>query len=193
MSELWSPIEGAPNYHVSNMGRVRRVAGYRCPSDRILKLRKDSDGYLLAHLSVDGRAFNGAVHRLVCTAFVGPRPTPRHQVGHRDGCRTNNAAANLRWVTAKENADDREAHGRTARGERSGAYTRPDRVRRGEANGMTRISEETVQRIRGSVGSCREIAARFAVSKAQVSKIRAGRARTFAASPNLNPKDTPNV
>lgn len=177
MSELWVPIQNAPNYHVSNFGRVRRIAGYRCRADRILKPRKDGDGYLLAHLSVGGHKFNAPVHQLVCAAFCGPKPSPAHQVGHRDGCPTNNAAANLRWVTPLENATDRERHGRTARGDRSGAVTRPDRIRRGEANGMSRISDETVALIRESAGSCRKIAARFGVSPAQVAKIRAGTAR----------------
>ena len=56
--------------------------------------------------------------------------------------------------THADNAADRERkgrgsrHGGTASGERNGAYTKPERRRRGDANGRTRISDVKVQEIR---------------------------------------------
>jgi hypothetical protein len=50
------------------------------------------------------------VHHLVLEAFVGPRPAG-HEAAHGDGDKTNNALANLRWATPKENAADRYRHG----------------------------------------------------------------------------------
>lgn len=42
-------------------------------------------------------------HILVCTAFHGPRPSPRHQVDHINRDRWDNRPENLRWVTPHEN------------------------------------------------------------------------------------------
>lgn len=46
---------------------------------------------------------NYFVHILVCTAFHGPRPTPKHQVDHINRDRFDNRPENLRWVTCREN------------------------------------------------------------------------------------------
>lgn len=43
-------------------------------------------------------------HILVCTAFHGPRPSPRHQVDHINRDRFDNRPENLRWVTPHENS-----------------------------------------------------------------------------------------
>ena len=43
------------------------------------------------------------VHRIVCRAWHGPPPTPKHQVNHIDGDKTNNHPENLEWVTQTEN------------------------------------------------------------------------------------------
>lgn len=46
------------------------------------------------------------------------------------------------WLgTHQDNIADREAKGRTARGERSGPYTRPERIARGDRNGSRRHPE----------------------------------------------------
>lgn len=43
------------------------------------------------------------LHILVCTAFHGPRPSPKHQVDHINRDRWDNRPENLRWVTCHEN------------------------------------------------------------------------------------------
>jgi len=59
------------------------------------------------------------VCRLVLEAFVGPCP-PGLECCHGDGNPANNRLANLRWDTRVANMRDRNRHGRTARGEKSG-------------------------------------------------------------------------
>lgn len=50
------------------------------------------------------------VHILVCTAFHGPRPSPKHQVDHINRDRWDNRPENLRWVTPHENQMNNIAH-----------------------------------------------------------------------------------
>lgn len=58
------------------------------------------------------------VHRLIALTFHGPCPDGCDQVRHLDGNPLNNAASNLAWGSAADNADDRAGHGRTAFGSR---------------------------------------------------------------------------
>lgn len=55
------------------------------------------------------------VHRLVLETFVGPMPQGL-QVRHLDGDPKNNHLVNLAYGSAKENAADRDRHGRTFNG-----------------------------------------------------------------------------
>lgn len=50
--------------------------------------------------------FTETIHTLVCLAFHGPKPTPKHQVAHKDCNKMNNGYLNLRWATPKENIAD---------------------------------------------------------------------------------------
>lgn len=49
-------------------------------------------------------------HILVCTAFHGPRPTPKHQVDHINRDKWDNRPENLRWVTCHENHMNGKLH-----------------------------------------------------------------------------------
>lgn len=68
---------------------------------------KTHNGYMIttnANLIKKGTNY---VHRLVALCFIGnPPDDSRNQVDHIDGCRTNNNASNLRWVTPAENANN---------------------------------------------------------------------------------------
>ena len=117
----------APDYDVSDQGEVRRLTPTRARPAVPYTVRgtvppsAQPTPYRRVKLTLpDGRIVRFAVHRLVCEAFHGAAPTAEHQVAHGDGNSLNNAAWNLRWVTARQNAEDRERHGRTARGERGG-------------------------------------------------------------------------
>lgn len=66
-----------------------------------------------------GKIKHICVHTLVLLTFRGPPPSPKHECGHRDGNPQNNRIGNLRWVTRKENAADKDRHGNTVWGERA--------------------------------------------------------------------------
>lgn len=118
ISEEWRVVDMAPDYEVSNLGRVRRAVDCaHYPAGTLHKGWTDKDGYQRALFRPNGRRIRPPFHMLVCIAFHGPRPSPIHQVAHNDGIRTNNYADNLRWATPLENAADCIEHGNRPRGE----------------------------------------------------------------------------
>src|ERR1035438_10089459 len=80
----------------------------------------------------------GRVHVLVCRAFHGEQPTPKHEANHKDLNKHNNCDWNLEWLTRKENVKHFYANGYT--------YGR----RSGEANPAAKLSDRAVVRIRAS-------------------------------------------
>jgi HNH endonuclease len=122
----WRSIHGFSAYEISECGDVRRVvAGVGRASCRgqigPRKTSGNGDGYLTtAIVGDDGRRRTMRVHRLVCTAWHGPAPTPKHEGAHNDGSRANNHFSNLEWKTTKANQADRKLHGSDNAGERHG-------------------------------------------------------------------------
>ena len=103
MKEVWKDIKGYEGlYQVSNLGRVKSFPKKTYSKERILTNIVNVDGYNVVDLCKDGKAKRQRVARLVAIAFV-PNPEDKPQVGHKDESRTNDAADNLEWVTAKEN------------------------------------------------------------------------------------------
>lgn len=87
-----------------------------------LSPRKADDGYLRLKLfRSDGIQKQPYVHTLVCAAFYGP-PKRGQQTRHLDGTRTNNAPANLKWGSVKDNIEDAKRHGTWVSGENNGNH-----------------------------------------------------------------------
>jgi HNH endonuclease len=100
------------------------------------------------------------VHVLILTTFEGPCPAGL-QARHRDGVRTNARLSNLHYGTAQQNIDDREAHGRT---------------RRGEQHGMAILNAVQVREIRAAKrGGISPLSVRYGVSRHTIDAIRCGR------------------
>lgn len=104
-AEEWRPMvdpfSGAlvRGRQVSSLGRITSssgVIGVGC-LHRI--------GYRGTSISMHGQKRNLNVHQLVAAAFVGLPPSgPWIHVNHKDSNKSNNAASNLEYVTAAENA-----------------------------------------------------------------------------------------
>ena len=103
-------------YEVTRDGRVFSLLNWRGYGKRELQQTPNSDGYPSVRILINGRRTRVAVYKLVAARYLSPKPSPSHQIRHLDGNRCNSDADNLAWGTAKENADDREIHGRTSRG-----------------------------------------------------------------------------
>lgn len=165
LPEEWRVVADFPDYAVSNLGRVRRETD--SPYTRAGRILRQvwRGGYLCARLCQRvGTAKQRSVHILVCEAFYGPRPSPRHEAAHWDGHPINCKLSNLRWATKKENAADRDRHGHTVRGKR--ALKRP------------KLSDEQARHIRLRLRSGErqaKLASEFNVSQSTVSLIGSGR------------------
>lgn len=95
--EEWRPIDGYPNYQVSDRGRVMNLK-----SGRVLKQAVDNHGYECVALYKDGKIKQCRIHRLTAEAFI-PNPNNLAQVNHIDENKRNNDVSNLEWVTALHN------------------------------------------------------------------------------------------
>ena len=107
MIEIWKPIKDYENYEVSNLGKVKSLNYNRTGEEKILKPRKDKDGYLYVGLYKSGKRKFFKIHRLVATAYIF-NPDDKPQINHIDCNRQNNCVENLEWCTIKENAQYRE-------------------------------------------------------------------------------------
>lgn len=118
-------------------------------------------GYSVVHLGSGPQYF---IHRLVAEAFI-PNPDHKPQVNHKDGCKSNNSAENLEWVTASENI-------------RHAFETGLKQPTAGMAHGMSILTDDDVATIRAASrkrGSGRKLALEYGVSEATISVVRSGR------------------
>ena len=106
-----------PGYTITSDGRVFSVASnWHGGGKRELIQGTNKYGYKTVRLVKDGRRIAVTVHRLVASAYLRSRPSEMHQIRHLNGSKEDNSALNLCWGSSAENAQDREAHGRTSRG-----------------------------------------------------------------------------
>ena len=110
-----------PQYEITRDGRVISYSGWRGNDERELQQTLNASGYLSVRIIVNGKRKRQTVHGLVARTHIGPKPAPGYEVRHLDGNKLNNHHKNLAWGTRKENAEDREHHGRTSRGEKHSA------------------------------------------------------------------------
>lgn len=161
--EVWRWVDGYEGlYMVSQFGRVMSVPKHNVRG-RVLAVKKSTGGYLQVCLSKDNKKKYVAVHRIVASAFIA-NPQNKPQVNHKDGCRTNNHASNLEWVTASEN----NTHSyRVLNRSRERNYF-PARARR-------RFSDEQVRAIRSDPRGATAIARDYGVSKTAIMQILKGK------------------
>lgn len=177
MIEEWMPAPGFPAYAVSNLGRIKRAHPdkYGRMAGRIMSQVTANTGYRLCGLSHDSGRRTVSVHRIVCAAFHGPAPTEMHQAAHKDGDRTNNRSANLRWATPSQNEMDKREHGTVREGAKHHSAIKPECMARGSRVGTAKLTEDQIVSIRADTRLRREIAAHYGINETHVSEIRSRR------------------
>jgi hypothetical protein len=128
MQEVWRPVVGWEGlYSVSDWGSVRgeartvifRDGRVRKFPEKVLKLIRGSNGYLVVSLKRNSVCTVRLVHSLVAEAFIGPRPEGLIVLHGSDG-KQDNRLKNLSYGTyGKNNGEDKERDGTTLIGERN--------------------------------------------------------------------------
>lgn len=102
--EVWKKVLGSDrDYRISNKGRVKSYF-YDTENGKLIK-GKNVNGYLACDMIMKKGRKLMYIHSLVASHFV-KKPSPKHiRVVHLDWKKTNNNAANLKFVTQKESYD----------------------------------------------------------------------------------------
>lgn len=166
--ESWRTIATAPNYMVSDRGRVARRGGtFAAPFDRILEGGIKDTGYRVVMLSVDGKVYSRPVHQLVAETFIRLR-VPGDVVNHLDGNKMHNRIENLEITDHAGNVAHAVAHGL---------------IRSGIRHGMAKLTDADVREIRrrftaGESGQ--SIADAFGITRSYAYNVNAMRERASA-------------
>ncbi len=103
--ERWKDVPGYENlYKISTHGNVYSFISKRFLRPSINKKTK----YKCVVLFKNQSAKTWKIHRLVANTFI-PNPDNKPFIDHIDGNKLNNNVENLRWVTAKENSNNRHS------------------------------------------------------------------------------------
>lgn len=159
MTTKWTRDDIAAHYEVSADGRVFSTAhNWRGYGRREIRQIPNADDYASVRLSIAGKRRHYAVHALVAMFHLPPRPDGT-QLRHIDGNKLNPSATNLTWGSAKDNADDRQRHGRTVNG---------------ESHPSSKLTNSMIAEIRSAAGNGEpytSIASRFLVTPEQIGNI----------------------
>lgn len=148
-------------------GQFNTIEDYEITSDgkvinkkngHVLRPQPNGKGYLRVQLG--GKRY--FVHRLVAEKFV-PNPLNKEQVNHIDGNKTNNSAANLEWVTNRENMDHAIELGLVF-----------GKNKNGEKCSFCKLSDDDVLHVRSSSKSAKEISRELGVTARYIRAIRRG-------------------
>lgn len=103
MKEVYKDIKDYEGrYQVSNMGNVMSLNYNHTGKKRLLKPKKEKNGYLRVQLWQEGKLKQCYIHRLVAQAFL-ENPHNLPQINHKDQNKENNIVSNLEYCSSEYN------------------------------------------------------------------------------------------
>ena len=132
--EEFRPIEGFPEYEVSNLGNVRSYMKY--PEGRLLSVyynKKVKYNYISLR-APDGKYHNLRLNRVVAKAFI-PNPDNLPVVDHINDNSRDDRAVNLQWMTQGEN------NLKGGRSKRAGKTLQKNQIKKGFTTKVTAYRE----------------------------------------------------
>ena len=122
-NEIWKDIEEYEGlYQISDKGRVKSL---KFGKEKIMKLQKDTNGYLYVGLCKNGEKQKMfLIHRLVALAFIS-NPQNLPQVNHKSEDKTDNRVENLEWCSVKYNCNYGTRNQRQAEKMTNGKLSKP--------------------------------------------------------------------
>jgi hypothetical protein len=177
----WRVCPRFSRYEVSECGDLRRANRGRASSNGTrIRGSIDTDGYLRYAITDDnGKRAPVTAYRLVAEAFIGPQPSPDHEVAHNNGSRISCYFRDLIWATRRQNAEDQLIHGTAQRGENNNRHKISD------ADVLTiRAEYRAIKASRGE-RSVSELEARFGICRTQIIRIAKGYAWSHIPMENV--------
>jgi hypothetical protein len=115
-NEIWLTVKQAPNYEVSNLGRVKRIKrklidknGVVQPiCEQLVKNRVTRQGYIHTTVRHNNKYVVLKMHRLLCSHFIHSL-LPTDCVDHINGNRGDNTLSNLRLATHSQNSYNKKS------------------------------------------------------------------------------------
>jgi hypothetical protein len=99
--EEWRPVSWAPEYKVSNKGRI---VSYRTSKPKLMRPPTEN-GYKRITLTINGQKKSFQMHRLVKEMFTGTAPAAGSVVDHKNEERKDNDLSNLEYCTQRQNVE----------------------------------------------------------------------------------------
>lgn len=165
---MWKKIPNFSRYEASTDGRIRSINYKNSGKKKILKPSDGGDGYLKTMLlNDDGKYCSWGIHKWIAFTFLGPRPKGL-QINHKNGIKTDNSVKNLEYCSRSENIKHAFDNG----------LIKP---KRGELNGMSKLTKEDVIQIRktakngGRYYGRKKLAEQYGVSEAHIKDVVNGR------------------
>lgn len=148
------------NYIVYSDGKV-----WSKHKNTFMKLNYNKNGYCYISLKHNGVREAMPIHRLIAKLFI-PNPSNKKTVNHKDGNKLNNTVNNLEWMTHSENIKHAFSSGIRTYSKNEGFKNQV-----GSGNYQSKLTEENIIEIRNSKLKGTELAKKFGVSRALISKI----------------------
>lgn len=95
--------DGSGKYVAGSDGLIYSTDFNHTGKTKALKGWINEYGYPEVCMNINGKRVVGVTHRFIALAFLGKKPTSKHQVNHKNGVRSDNRPENLEYLTSREN------------------------------------------------------------------------------------------